>query len=416
MFINSISPFVKTNYTQENKPAFKGLNPEVARNQLKLFLTQEIWSPKLKVKMPETDLEKEVLLEVLQNRLKLDKFTRLTNERFNLLSKINLIKEYMAEKVPHPDLEALVAEVKKVGNVDKVIETLDKRIATEADKNKPALDYFKGIEKLDDEYRERKLINDSKMTKWWNKINKGNINPDEKYSTKELIDIVTNPTTAEKEVTKAAHPLSKKELLASCAKLYEQSLRENVNIYDGKIQKTEEVVAARKLIFETYGNLLKKFPNIETKLNETYKSVENKFTFKVDKMGGLDVDIYPINEIWKEMKTVENSIRDGIKEVADLEEKFVETPYDDKLEKALKTSRKNLEKQKKEWLEGMKYSVKYEAENRKRMAAANVLNEYDYATSENKILKKHKAAQEFVKNNKEIPDSFWTDIVLKDGE
>ena len=414
MFINFVSPLTKFSYAQENKPSFKGLNPEVAKNQLRIFLTQDIWSPKLKVKMFETDMEKEVLLEVLQQRRKLDKLIHLTNERFKLLAKIDLIKDYMAEKVLHPDLEDLVAEVKKVGNVDKVIETLNKKIAIETNKNKPALDYFKNIEKVEEEYRERKLVNDSKLFKFWNKTNKKNINPDGKYSTKELIDIVMNPPTAE-NVAKAVKPLSRKQLLSLCEKLYEQTLREIVNIYDGKIQKTEEVSYARNLIAKTYGNVLKNSPNIGVKLDKMYKFVENKYAYKVNTLSGLDIDIYPINEIWKEMKTVETSIRDAIKEVADLELKFAKVPGDKQIEKVLKAARKNLEKQKKEWIKGVKYSVKYEAENRKKMIVANVVDKYDYAMSENKILNKHKKAKEFLKENKEIPDSFWTDFVLKDG-
>ena len=80
MFINSIDSINTSSYN--NQAQFKGgPNPEVARNQMRIFLTQDIWAPKLKVKMPESQLEKETLLEILENRLKLDKYVRL----FNLL-------------------------------------------------------------------------------------------------------------------------------------------------------------------------------------------------------------------------------------------------------------------------------------------------------------------------------------------
>ena len=71
MFINPISmnQNVNLNSRKLSSQTFgKGINPEVARNQYKILLTQDIWADKLKVKRPENPLEKEVLIEVLQNR------------------------------------------------------------------------------------------------------------------------------------------------------------------------------------------------------------------------------------------------------------------------------------------------------------------------------------------------------------
>ena len=85
MFINSVwgsSNFPAKNYTFKGGP-----KPEILRNQLKVLLTQDIWAQNLKVKAPETALEKEVLLEILQNRLRLDRFARLSNQRFKFFIK-----------------------------------------------------------------------------------------------------------------------------------------------------------------------------------------------------------------------------------------------------------------------------------------------------------------------------------------
>ena len=51
-------------------------NPEVLKNQFRIFLTQDIWAEKLAVKFPESLMEKEVLLEVLNHRKFLDKYAR----------------------------------------------------------------------------------------------------------------------------------------------------------------------------------------------------------------------------------------------------------------------------------------------------------------------------------------------------
>ena len=60
MLINPIT------HTINNTNTFKGgPNPTIAKNQMRILLTQDIWAPKLKIKKPESPLEKEVLLEVL---------------------------------------------------------------------------------------------------------------------------------------------------------------------------------------------------------------------------------------------------------------------------------------------------------------------------------------------------------------
>ena len=64
---------------------------------MKILLSQDIWAPKLKVKMPESQLEKETLLEILENRLKLDKYVRLFNERRFILSQLAKVDE-LADK------------------------------------------------------------------------------------------------------------------------------------------------------------------------------------------------------------------------------------------------------------------------------------------------------------------------------
>ena len=68
---------------------------------------------------------------------------------------------------------------------------------------------------------------------------------------------------------------------------------------------------------------------------------------------------------------------------------------------------------KQEWLEGAKFSVKYEAINRERMNAAGRLSEYNYLTGENKIIQRHKEAIEIYKNNNNsIPDELLANILI----
>ena len=119
MFINPISAASAPKYS--NTTSFKkGLNPEVARNQYKILLTQDIWAEKLKVKRPETPVEKEVLLEILQNRMKLDRFARLNNLLARLKTKVDFANNMIENDPDNPDLPELLREINKQGNLDSV--------------------------------------------------------------------------------------------------------------------------------------------------------------------------------------------------------------------------------------------------------------------------------------------------------
>ena len=74
MFINPINQVrISNSKTTSKRSLSKSINftgypkADVAKNQMKILLSQDIWAPKLKVKMPESQLEKETLLEILEN-------------------------------------------------------------------------------------------------------------------------------------------------------------------------------------------------------------------------------------------------------------------------------------------------------------------------------------------------------------
>ena len=57
-------------------------------------------------------------------------------------------------------------------------------------RNKPALEYFENLGKLEDGYFRKKFVRLGQMEKFWHKVLKGNINAEGKYSTPELIEII----------------------------------------------------------------------------------------------------------------------------------------------------------------------------------------------------------------------------------
>lgn len=409
---NSTTNAPVLNLNNKDSVSFSGgQNPQVLRNQLKILLSQDIWAVKLKVKMPESALEKEVLLELLQNRLKLDRFTRLSNEKAALKSKISQIATLEQTNPQHPDLPQLRKELAKYGNIDSVFKTIDKNIELEIKKNQKAYDYFKSFEPIENEYWDKKLVKPPMAEKFFHKINKNNINADGQYSTKELIDIISSGKLPTTEAAKAiSKPVSKKQLLLQIEQRYEQLLRESVDVYEGRMNHNDDARNARKMITEIFKEELKKFPEIQNSLNKMYTTAEAKFTHKIDRLS--ETDIYPIGEIWVQMKPIETKIKTLMQEINELKIQLAEKPKNTKLQSEIAKKEKSLERNKSEWLKGLRHSIRYENINRERMITAGRVSEYDYLTAENKTLKRHKAAFEIYKNNDEsIPTAKWAEIL-----
>lgn len=182
-------PYVK-NTNSVDTVSFTGLRPKIIRNQFKILLSQDIWATKLAVKMPEGSLEKEALLEILEHRAKLDKYARLNNRRAEIITKLSYVEHLTKTDPTNPELAQTLAELNKLGNIDSVLKTLERQINEEAVRNKPALEYFENLGKLEDGYFRKKFVRLGQMEKFWHKVLKGNINAEGKYSTPELIEII----------------------------------------------------------------------------------------------------------------------------------------------------------------------------------------------------------------------------------
>ncbi len=388
----------------------KGRNPEVLKNQLRILLTQDIFAPNLKVKMPETPLEKEVLLEVLHHREQLDRLTRLTNDRMQLKTSILHLNRLSEENPSHPELPELAKKLEQRGNLETVFNTLEKSIEMEKKKHKPSIEYFENLIKLEDEYIEKGLIKPSAMEKFMHKIRKNNINPEGNTSTKRIIEIVSGESPAPiAKPAKAAKPLSKKQLMMNVQEQYELMLRQNVDVYAGEPNHNHIAKAARHIVSQNNLADIKKF-GVEKQLHKIYETAEHKFMHKVDRLN--DVDIYPIGEIWKQMKPVEAEMKQVTKELTELKAKLAQTPNDMELQATIATKEMQLAENRAEWIKGLTYSVDYENINRARMAEGGRLAEYDYLTGENQTIKMHKAIfKAFEENDFKMPEDLWAKIL-----
>ena len=397
MLINPIS----SNQKQTN---FRGKqNPEILKNQLKILLTQDIWAPKLSVKLPETDLEKEVLLEILENRAKLEKFTRLKNQKFEILSNKNLYEHLKQTDKDDQALTELSSKLKSYGNIKTTLNTLDKNIEIEIKKNKPALDYFKEIDNLEEEYLNKHLTKYTKIDKFWHQIRKNNINKNLQYSTKELIDIIKqkNPSDITTTTVINTHkPLTKKIFIAKIEKQYEQILRQNINIYSGKELKSEDAVKAKTAIYTDNADGFNHFPEVQKSLAKIFEGIRNKYMFKVNRIVGIE--IFPIGEILKDMHIVEKDLKESLSEIKILKQELKNAPDDMNLKNALNEAEQVFEVHKKDWLMRLEYSMKYEQINREKFREAGRESEYNYLTDENIILNKYKKAYKIFEKNQTL--------------
>lgn len=388
-----------------------GQNLTILRNQLKIYHAQNIWAKDLMFRMPESALEKEVLLEMLAKRLKLDEYVRLTNERFNFIANSEM------------DEESKASRVKKY----------DEAIKLTAEVNRSALQYFKDIEKLTDEYLEKKLVKPSQMEKFYSQLKKQNINADGKYSTAELIEIlktgkVPGKATPVEDVKKATTPIyhNKKDLLAAIEASYEKTLRGVVNVYVPSKNNYEfEVFVARQVVEGKFKDSIKKVmkdsPDIEKSIKKVYESIEKKYIHKHNMLAklllpsaGNNVTFYNLNNLWVLMQPIEADLKIKIKELNSLKAQLLKNPKDKNLMEQIEQKEDAIGELKDKWVYYMLNSVKYESENYKTLEKMGMKDVYNYLVDENPTVQKHFFAfKERVDNNNHISDEYWETNILE---
>lgn len=414
MFVNSISPAnyqVKPDTNVPTAPSFKHLKPEVLKNKWLITASQDIFAPKLAMRLPENAVEKEAFLELLTMRKPLDKYIRCKNEKFSIISDLSYAQKLAAENPDSPELAEIRAKLSKKGNIEAVLKTLDKNIETESKKNKKSLEYFKRLAELEEEYNERGLLKYSKSEKEWKKIinPKNNINKDENYSTQDLYDIISGQKKISPLKEQAPRIFSKDGFLNYYKEAYENSLRENINFYQTQIYR-EDVLKARDAIFNENQQNIKKFDIQEKQLNKLYRKVEDKFDFKLRKVG--DVDIHPVWKIFADMDNQESIIAKLNKDITASRQHILENPHDEKYIHNLKAQLAVQNMLKEDWTDALKACREYENKNRARMEKINCLEEYDYLMGKNKTLNKYMSLyDELEKNNGTLPNETWDKLI-----
>ena len=395
---------------------FQGYQPDenVLKNKYRILLTQDIWAEKLDIKIPDSELEKNILLEILNQRKNLDRYTRLQNEKAKIMG--DLFKyNYLAQNgIQTPEREKLFQSLAKRGNLATAMSTLDKNIALEKSKNREAIEYFKNIEKIENEYLDLHKIKSNELAKFYIQVRKNNINKEHQYSTQELINIISNKDFSEINPVKStlentSIPQGKKQILLNAQNQYEKFLREKVNIY---IMEKHWQIAneGRRSIFEENKKYIEKYPGLEKQLNNTFDTIQKKYSFKTQNLGS--VNVYKLGEIWLEMNKGVVELRETTQKINTIKTKLKHNKNDKKLLKALEKEEKELQHTKKLWIKALRVSMDLERKNREKFVKVGKADVYDYLTSENKEIQCYKNLEKISKADKwNLPEEIWAKII-----
>ena len=169
MFINPINS-VQNNYSKNltnirfkqtipmelkrDTVSFKAsVNANVIRaNQAKIMFAQDVWTKNFNTIMPENEIQKEALLEILENLKYLQGYLKQKAKKYMILNEISRANDLTLNDPNNPELAVLNKKLDNYGNLDAVLSTLDKKIEQEEKRNRSAFEYFENLAKLQEEY------------------------------------------------------------------------------------------------------------------------------------------------------------------------------------------------------------------------------------------------------------------------
>jgi hypothetical protein len=136
---------------------------EIAKNKMRILLTQDIWEKRLDIRLPESQLEFETLMEILCNRVKIERYVRYKNDK---LATIGALEEYNKLLTTDPESKEF-NELKKFldekGDLDTYFNKINNQFRHDEKIKKKPLKYFKELAKLEEEYLEKELITEKEI-------------------------------------------------------------------------------------------------------------------------------------------------------------------------------------------------------------------------------------------------------------
>ena len=474
MFINSINLNSKVNLKNQQSNFKSARSAQIAENKMKILIAQDIKAPKLAIKLPESSIEKKALLEILFQRLKLDRLIRLTNERFDIISDIIRYNELQVSGSNSEEAGKIKDRLDKKGNIKECLATLNKQIKQESKRNKGALNYFEELSNLEDEYYAKKIIKDANLEKFWIQVRKNNINPEGKYSTKELIEFVKNdhnpikksevsveqvevkqPETFAKKCSNAIKkmpcvkekvnkPVEEKlveevfdvntpvvvlevqntlspeynemiyRYLLPIGSRYETLLRENVNLYLTADKSVAPIVTGmwRKACNE-HASIISGNRVVNEALSPIGNRVIDKFYYIVKKIMDNDINInVDVKDLFAVVESCEQRLYKLDCERNELKQMIAKESQNVLLEQELEKIESEIVETREQWTQKMLKLAKSLKENKEIIISSGFKDEYEYIFGINHHIKKYeKAFDVYQENNSSIPESYWQNLI-----
>ena len=462
MYINSINHYsvnAKQNTFGSKKVVSKvvskaKLSPVEQKEKMKILLASasDIFSLRPKCRVPKTAEEKEIMLEILKHRLKLDILIKLSNDRYNTNKMIDKFNDLVDKEPKSEECFELEKEIRKKGNLKNYYKMNHRLIEDEKKRQKLSMDYFKEIfggvkpkdvsvkdaiklfeqgknfeeiyvqEKgLEEKFIEEGKITDEEIGRFEQNVNKNNINKDEKFSIKDLINIIEGSEIVS-EVVKAPKfqkaqnannvKPSNSEIVEQAEKIYENYLKEVVDIYSYEEDHWKKAIEGKKVVERTFANHLK-YDNskiLSKKLEKMYKEVEKRFTKNAYKLENVRYN--DVGAFWNMLKEIEESMQECLKEMDSIKSVLQKNKNDKELKEALEAKKERFEELKENWIMYMEQSVSLENENYKIMEEAGVAKEYNYLVERHKDLNKYTSLFKVYKqNNDSIPENIWLEML-----
>ena len=327
MYVNLISqPQIKNLKNNETnilkkEPNFKAkLTPEMEGNCYKIIAATDLWG-KPTVRIPQSKIEKEAVLEVLYHRLHLEKLSRLYNQLFVTHAKIDRENELLEKAPKSPELAQLSRELDAMGNLKTYFMTLNRKIEDQEKRNKTSLKYFDDIDAMEAQYREQKILNDNKFQKLYADFKKGKI---EANSIEELINIIeSNEVKKDNIIQKIFSNIQPKkskrnQLLDDMTNAYRYYLRQFIDPYDSILDRSKQATEAITLVLKKYRPIINTYYNegankiTQKDLSAIFKKVQHEFTEHSYYISQKNVEVFPLDEAWP----IVNENKEIIKKIA----------------------------------------------------------------------------------------------------
>ena len=425
------------------------------------------------VRLPQTPEEEKAVIEFLENRAPLDKYLELMEEKANIERKITKRDVLMGKNKKSAqdiqDLGKVRDELDEMGDVKEILKSLNKAIRNERLEHGKEIEFLERIDRLEEAYKELKLITPKEINEFYDSFNKQYLNRDINMTAQELLDIFRNGKAADyAQTTKAAEAaeelkaqkaaraqesaqfqqqieaarkqqmeiqkaqrrdaanrknaasriarenISKEQqlLIDKAVNEYETKARQRVNVYRANFK--DMTGEGDRIVREYTAKYTKLYPNILQHIATGIQNTTDKYNKTVRRIVDSQLEIFPMKDDLNYLTYGIHVIKDERNDIRKLQRLLRKNGEDSKTRTELEEAKERLKKLKAKWLEDVQRVVAHENYNRQKFIDVGRGKDYDYLTEINDELVFYRDINRCVgENNGKLPAKIWDDILSR---